>query len=48
MAIINGQVAGHISIIAPYPYLTDALAGLGQVGLFVIPRIMRRPGPWRS
>jgi hypothetical protein len=32
VAIINGRVAGHISIIAPHPYLTDALAGLGQGG----------------
>ncbi|WP_354214861.1 GNAT family N-acetyltransferase [Arthrobacter sp. UYCo732] len=31
VAIVDGQVAGHISITAPHPYLTEALAGMGQV-----------------
>jgi GNAT superfamily N-acetyltransferase len=29
-ALVDGQVAGHISITAPHPYLIDALATMGQ------------------
>lgn len=31
VALVEGQVAGHISITAPHPYLTGALEGMGQV-----------------
>lgn len=30
VAVIDGQVAGHISITDPHPYLTDALASMNQ------------------
>ncbi|GAA4034487.1 hypothetical protein GCM10023063_18180 [Arthrobacter methylotrophus] len=31
VALIDGQVAGHIALTAPHPYLTDALASMDQV-----------------